>query len=204
MDTAQNKWENWPAYRLCARLLLPADNQLEEQIEAFRNRHPQEGFYPCPELSLFSGSFPERSENLMLKWLGNYLGSVPGGEVTINHFSGIPPHVVYARVQPSPNLANFSQGLLELMALASGIPSLADHKSGYHKIPLITDLPGTTFHQAMQFFSQKECHETYRLQELLVRKKQQGGKWQVLQHFLLNHSSPFLQPVISPINENAA
>lgn len=204
LDTTMEKstlipWDYWPKYKLAAVPTKEIIDQLDDVRSGFRSMHPDSGSYPPIQISFFKHRLPESSEALLLSWLQNLCTAQPTFSLLINNFSGIPPHLVFARIQTTPGHHAFEQKLLSLLSNLSGITSSNIKLTQQCRLSLISDLPGMKFHSAMQFFSGIDlCLET-EVQQFELMKLGNAGEWKLLQRFHLihansTHKKPWFQP----------
>lgn len=193
-------WDYWPKYKLVAKPANAIAEQLEEVRSAFGKLHPDAGTYPALEISFFNHRLPESSESLLQSWLQNLCSTEHAFSLLINNVSGIPPHLVFARIQTTPQHHAFEQKLLSLLSHLSGITSSNIKLTQQCRLSLITDLPGMKFHSAMQFFSGMDlCFET-EIQQFELMKMSNTGTWKLMQRFHLPHAThiqkqPWFQPL---------
>jgi len=193
-------WDHWPKYKLVARPVDTIAETLDQIRNEFRLMHPDAGNYPPIEISFFNHRLPESSESLLLSWLQNLCAAQHAFSLLLNNVSGIPPHLVFARIQTTPNHLAFEQKLLSLLSHLSGITSSNIKLTQQCRLSLISDLPGMKFHSAMQFFSGIDLCLELEVQQFELMKLSNAGEWKLLQRFQLAHAThtqkqPWFQPL---------
>jgi hypothetical protein len=192
-------WDFWPKYKLVAHPPAEALNMLEQARSDFKKLQPGEGHYPDLEISFFNHRLPESSEKLLQTWMQNLCTTQHAFSVLLNNISGIPPHLVFARIQPTPQHMVFDQKLISLLSQLSGVASANLKLTQQSRLKLITDLPGMKFHYAMQFFSGIDLSMEITIHQFELMKLNNSGHWQLLQRFHLaknEHTQyqPWFQP----------
>lgn len=189
-------WETWQKYRLIARPDTGAAAELAAVADSFRAKAGGEGLYPEPVLCFFEQRLPEASEQLLLKWLQNLCSHQPAFEVQVNNVSGLPPHLVYARLQPTEGLQAFTQKLHSLLKDLAGVTDSSRQLLQQVRLPLITELPTHLFHLAMGHFSPVDLRLQLPVALLELQVWQaDSGTWKRLQVLpLVQQPQPVYEP----------
>jgi len=113
-------------------------------------------------------------EETLIRWIGRICSSRQSFSVSLNNYSGFPPHTVYLRVQnPKP----FQHLASELRVIDNYVRSNACPPAHLIKTPHLTiarQLSETVYLKALMDYSQKTFHETFLVDELvLLRRGQQ-------------------------------
>ncbi len=176
-------WDNWPKYRLVAKPDSASLQRIEEMRNHFRSLYPLDGEYPEPELAFFSQRMPEASENLLVNWLEKLCANNNRFDIVLNNFSGIPPHLLYMRVQPTAGLLAFSTRLNAVMAQLGLYNSVNAPKPSTWKMNIISGLPDILFDKALQVFSKRELYFQMPVSRLELKRQSTDGEWHLLQRF---------------------
>jgi hypothetical protein len=188
-------WDAWQKYRLIARPEAGAAAELALVADSFRTKAGGEGQYPEPVLCFFEQRLPEASEQLLLKWLQNLCSHQPAFEVQVINVGGLPPHLVYARLQPTEGLQAFTQKLHSLLKDLAGVTDSPRQLLQQVRLPLITELPTPLFHLAMGHFSPMDVRLQLPVTLLELQVWQADGSWKRLQMLpLVQQPQPVYEP----------
>jgi 2'-5' RNA ligase len=155
--------------------------------------HPDAGVYTkvMEEKEYFSGAYGEKiaektkphitvanfmaseaMEPTIVKWMQRICGAQQSFTVTLNNYSGFPPHTIYLRVQdPQP----FQQLAKQLKTVddfirASACPPVRIISKPH--LSIARKLPEQVYNKAMADYAQKTFHESFMLDELLLLRRQ--------------------------------
>jgi 2'-5' RNA ligase superfamily protein len=121
-----------------------------------------------PHINVAAFSAREEMEETLIRWIQRICSMQNSFLVTLNNYSGFPPHTIYLRVQnPEP----FQQLSQQLKAINDFIfqPSpfiIKPHAS------MATKLKERIYEKAMFEYSQKTFHESFMVNELILIKKE--------------------------------
>jgi 2'-5' RNA ligase len=155
--------------------------------------HPDAGVYTkvMEEKEYFSGAYGEKiaektkphiivanfmaseaMEPTIVKWMQRICGAQQSFTVTLNNYSGFPPHTIYLRVQdPQP----FQQLAKQLKTVDDFIRASACPPARIISKPYLSiagKLPEQVYNKAMADYAQKTFHESFMLDELLLLRRQ--------------------------------
>jgi hypothetical protein len=136
-----------------------------------------------PDIAIASFTAKEAMEEIMIRWFRRIIGRQPGFTVTLNNYSGIPPHAVYLRVQeqePFRQLAG-SMGVISEFLADNNCPPLQLHQRPH--IPLASGLSPAVYEKAMPYYSQRSFHAAFAVQQLVLIKKYGDGTCRQVQAF---------------------
>jgi hypothetical protein len=90
----------WPEYRLVIPAEDPVGGQVHEQRLQWQAIYGKDSISSKPPgITLACWWAREEMEETMIRWIGNLASQTPGFGVTLNNFSGLPPQLVYIRIQ---------------------------------------------------------------------------------------------------------
>ncbi len=125
-----------------------------------------------PHITVGSFQAGEAMEDTLIRWIQRICSLQKSFEVTLNNYSGFPPHTIYLRVQdPQP----FRQLADQLAAIDDFIRS-----SGWPPAELISNpylsiagsLTEHVYSRAMPDYSRKDFHDSFRVSELVLLKRE--------------------------------
>jgi 2'-5' RNA ligase len=111
-------------------------------------------------------------EDTLIRWIHRICRRNQRFEITLNNYSGFPPHTIYLRVQdPQP----FRRLMQELRAIdefirSSGCPPVNLISRPY--LSIAGGLTEQTYNKAMADYSQKTFHESFQVEELVLLKRE--------------------------------
>ena len=128
----------------------------------------------------------EPMEPTIIKWIQRICGAHESFTVTLNNYSGFPPHTIYLRVQDPQPFAQLARQLktVDDFIRASACPP-AKLISRPH-LSIARRLPEQVYNKAMADYAQKTFHESFMLDELLLlRRAHQFDACKTIQVFRL-------------------
>lgn len=154
------------------QLVVRPGKSLVEKIHAEKQRLFKKfemGFpdsmQPCIVVSSFLAR--EEMEETLIRWIQRICSNQKGFQVTLNNYSGFPPHTIYLRVQ---DLRPFQQLATKLKAIDDFIAVLTDYIKKPH-LSFESKLPEKIFEKVLFHYSQKKFHESFIVNELILLKK---------------------------------
>jgi len=139
-----------------------------------------------PHIMVANFMASESMEPTIVKWMQRICGLQESFTVTLNNYSGFPPHTIYLRVQdPLP----FQQLALQLKPVDDFIKASACPPARLISKPHLSiagRLPEQVYNKAMPAYAQKIFHESFVLDELLLlRRPHQFDACKTIQVFRL-------------------
>ncbi|MEO5684174.1 MAG: 2'-5' RNA ligase family protein [Chitinophagaceae bacterium] len=125
-----------------------------------------------PHIAVASFLASEAMEPTIVKWMQRICGAQQSFTVTLNNYSGFPPHTIYLRVQnplPFQQLAKQLRTVDEFIR-ASACPPARLITKPY--LSIAHKLDEDVYNKAMADYSQKTFHESFMLDELLLLRRQ--------------------------------
>lgn len=114
----------------------------------------------------------EAMEPTIIKWMQRICGAQQSFTVTLNNYSGFPPHTIYLRVQdPQP----FQQLAAQLKTVDDFIRASACPPARLITRPHLSiawSLSEDVYDKAIADYAQKTFHESFMLDELLLLRRQ--------------------------------
>jgi 2'-5' RNA ligase len=124
-----------------------------------------------PHITVANFLADEVMEDTIIRWMQRIFTKQQSFTVTLNNYSGFPPHTIYLRVQ---NATPFQQLAKELKVVNSYISSCSCPPmkpiSNPH-ISIAGKLPEEVYFRALTQYSHKSFHESFMVKELLLLKR---------------------------------
>lgn len=169
----------WPDTEVYNQMKL-----IEQQFYIDYGVKPPPGLKPHIKVAGFQAQ--EVMEGTLIRWIERICSRHKSFPVTLNNYSGFPPHTIYLRVQdPRP----FNQLGRELRAVDDLIRSSYCPPAQLVSKPYLgvaTRLPERVYEKAMPDYSGKTFHASFMVSELLLlRKDRLSGACRTLNIFRL-------------------
>lgn len=113
----------------------------------------------------------EEMEDTIIRYLHRIIGTQKSFAVTLNNYSGFPPHTIYLRVQhhePFKQLAA-SLATINQYVRSNGMPQA--HLITHPHVSIARRLPQQVYEKAMFEYSQRSFHASFEVSELLLLKR---------------------------------
>ncbi len=141
--------------------------------QAFYNRyHHKTAIKTQPHITVANFLGREEMEPTIIRWIHRITSMQQGFEVTLNNYSGFPPHTIYLRVQDH---LPFLQLALQLKAIDQYVKSCgcpAVHFSSRPHMSIARRLPEELYEKAMPEYSRQTFHLSFRVEELVLLRRQ--------------------------------
>jgi hypothetical protein len=124
-----------------------------------------------PHITVAAFQAGEIMEDTLIRWVQRICNSYKSFELTLNNFSGFPPHTIYLRVQdPHP----FRQLMQQLRSIDEFIRSSGCPPANLITRPFLSIAGGLTeqlYNKAMPDYSRRTFHDSFRVDELVLLKR---------------------------------
>jgi 2'-5' RNA ligase len=125
-----------------------------------------------PHITVAAFQASEQMEETLIRWIQRICRRHESFPITLNNYSGFPPHTIYLRVQdPQP----FRQLMQQLRAIDDFIRSSGCPPVNLISRPYLSIAGGLTeqvYNKAMLDYSQKTFHESFQVEELVLLKRE--------------------------------
>ena len=125
-----------------------------------------------PHITVAAFQAGEQMEDTLIRWIHRICRRNERFEITLNNYSGFPPHTIYLRVQdPHP----FRQLMQQLRAIDDFIRSSGCPPVNLISRPYLSIAGGLTeqiYNKAMADYSQRSFHESFQVEELVLLKRE--------------------------------
>lgn len=123
------------------------------------------------QITVAQFSAREGMEETLIRWIQRICSQQQSFLVTLNNYSGIPPHTIYLRVLDHGPFQQLSQQLraIDEFIRSSACPPATLPAKPY--LSLAGKLPEAVYSKAMPDYSRRIFHESFMVHELLLIKK---------------------------------
>jgi len=148
------------------------DKLLEEQQQFLSDYGLSMKARNRPHITVAAFQAGEQMEETLIRWIQRICRRHERFSITLNNYSGFPPHTIYLRVQdPQP----FRQLMQQLRAIDDFIRSSGCPPVNLISRPYLSIAGGLTeqvYNKAMADYSQKTFHESFQVEELVLLKRE--------------------------------
>jgi 2'-5' RNA ligase len=147
------------------------DRLLEEQQQFSTDYGLQMTVRNKPHITLAAFQAGEEMEDTLIRWIQRICTQHKNFEITLNNYSGIPPHTICVRVQdPQP----FRELMQQLKTIDDFIRSSGGSAVNLASRPYLSIAGGLTeqvYNKAMPDYSRKTFHGIFQVGELVLLKR---------------------------------
>lgn len=113
----------------------------------------------------------EAMEETLTRWITNICNKHQRFQLSLNNYGGLPPDTIYLRIQDlSPICGLINQlKILDDFIMASDCPPLKFLPKPH--LPIAKKLPMDIYDKALKDYSQKDFHESFMVEELVLLKR---------------------------------
>jgi 2'-5' RNA ligase len=146
--------------------------QLIAEKESFYERyHEKIAVKTKPHITIANFMAMEQMEDTIFRWMQRICSMQESFDVTLNNFSGLPPHTIFLRVQhPQPfiQLANQLR-VIDNYVQEYGMPAAKLVKTPH--LTIARSLPEDVYTKAMFDYSRRDFFGTFKVSELILLKR---------------------------------
>jgi len=148
------------------------DKLLEEQEQFFLDYGMKITLRNKPHITVAAFQAGEAMEETLIRWIQRICGRHNSFDLTLNNYSGFPPHTIYLRVQDPQPFRQFVQQLraIDDFIRSSGCPPVNLIRDPY--LSIAGGLTERVYGRAMPEYSRKTFHESFRVDELVLVKRE--------------------------------
>ncbi len=147
------------------------DKLLEEQQQFSSDYGLQMTVRNKPHITVAAFQVGEMMEDTLIRWVQRICNHHRSFSLTLNNYSGFPPHTIYLRVQdPQP----FRQLMQQLRSIDEFFRSSGYPPANLISRPFLSIAGGLTeqvYNRAMRDYSQRDFHDTFQVAELVLLKR---------------------------------
>lgn len=148
------------------------DKLLDEQQQFSSDYGLQMTVRNKPHITVAAFQASDVMEETLIRWIQRICNRHRSFDITLNNYSGFPPHTIYLRVQdPKP----FRELMQQLRAIDDFIRSSGCPPVNLVNRPYLSIAGGLTeqlYNKAMPDYSRKSFHESFRVEELVLLKRE--------------------------------
>jgi 2'-5' RNA ligase len=145
---------------------------LEEQQQFSTEYGLQARVRNRPHITVAAFQAGEPMEETLIRWIQRICSRYSSFDLTLNNYSGFPPHTIYLRVQdPEP----FRELMRQLRAIDDFIRSSGCPPVNLINRPFLSIAGGLTeqvYNKAMPDYSRKTFHDSFRVDQLVLLKRE--------------------------------
>lgn len=147
------------------------DRLLDEQKQFLQDYGLSTGGANRPHITVAAFQAGEEMEETLIRWIQRITRQHRSFTLTLNNYSGFPPHTIYLRVQdPQP----FRQLMEQLRAIDDFIRSSGCPPVNLISRPYLSIAGGLTeriYNKAMPDYSRRDFHDSFRVEEVVLLKR---------------------------------
>ncbi len=161
-------------YQLVACLPGEMAGQLHQQAQAFEAAYQLNPARQEQELLLAEFSATEEMEETLIRWLQRITAELKGFGVTLNNYSGIPPHTVFLRVLDHAPFRRIAALLepIDYYVKSNQCPPVRFIQQPY--LAVGRGLPPLVYEQAIADYAGRDFHEQFEVTELMLMRRSVG------------------------------
>jgi 2'-5' RNA ligase len=148
------------------------DRLLDEQQQFSSDYGLQMTVRNKPHITVAAFQASEVMEETLIRWIQRICNRHRSFDITLNNYSGFPPHTIYLRVQdPKP----FRDLMQQLRAIDDFIRSSGCPPVNLFNRPYLSIAGGLTeqlYNKAMPDYSRKTFHESFEVAEMVLLKRE--------------------------------
>ncbi len=172
--SSANRWKTprFYEYLLVAHPDAAVNNKICREKQNFYNEYGQKvSIKTQPHITVANFIALEAMEETIIRYIHRICSNRQSFNVSLNNYSGFPPHTVYLRVQdaqPFKELAN-ELSVIDSYVRANGCPPAHLIKTPH--LTIARRIPENVYQKALKDYSQKIFHETFLVDELLLLRR---------------------------------
>jgi 2'-5' RNA ligase len=182
LQTNYNLWE----YLLVAHPSPEVNAKILDEKRIFENKYEQEQDTRfCPHITIANFLSKEAMEETLIRWIQNICNLQKSFTVTLNNYSGFASSGLYLKVldaDPFKRLANALKILDSFMQSNDCSPLQLVSKP---HITFVTGLSQYIFDNAIKDYSRKTFHESFKVDKLILLKRDAYMKCHLVNTFIL-------------------
>ena len=143
-----------------------------------------------PHIIVATYTAKERMEERLEKWIQNICNLQNSFTVTLNNYSGFPPHTIYLRVQDAEPFAKLTNALKMLDGFMEMNDCAPIQLFSKPYMAVAGQLPAAIYDEAIKEYARKSFHESFRLDRLSLLKHNAYATYQLVNTFILPTGGP--------------
>ena len=124
-----------------------------------------------PHITVAAFQAGEVMEDTLIRWIERICNHYRSFDLTLNNYSGFPPHTIYLRVQDPQPFGQLMQqlGAIDEFIRSSGCPPVNLMSRPY--LSIAGGLTEQVYNKAMPDYSRRTFHDTFHVRELVLLKR---------------------------------
>jgi len=143
----------------------------------------KQGIRAKPHIPVANFVARESMEETLIRWIQRVCSSHKSFSVTLNNYSGVPPHTIYLRVQDHLPFSLLAQKLQVINEYIQSNNCPAVRWSGRPHLSISGHLNEDVYELAMRDYAQRTFCETFVASELALLRKMGGDSWKIVNIF---------------------
>ncbi len=124
-----------------------------------------------PHITIANFLAKESMEETLIRWIQRICSQQQSFTVTLNNFSGFPPHTIYLRVQNDEPFKKLAKDLRVLNTYVSSCSCPPVKIISKPHLSIARRLPEDVYFKALTQYAHKSFHESFVVKELLLLKR---------------------------------
>jgi len=158
-------------------LVISPDTEVHEKVcneqQHFNHTYQDQHISTTkPHITIAAFKAKEVMEGTLIRWMHRIISMQQSFTVTLNNFSGFPPHTVYARVQDHTPFRKLAAQLkvVDQYVTESHCPPM--YFATHPHMSIAKKIPEALYDKAMMDYSQKIFHGSFRVDKLVLLRRQ--------------------------------
>jgi 2'-5' RNA ligase len=181
----QTDYDLWE-YLLVAHPTKEINNKIVDEKTCFYNNYDYESAIKTkPYITIANFLVKEAMEETLNRWIQNVCLLQNSFTVSLNNYSGFPPHTIYLRIQdaqPFKKLANALR-ILDGFIQSNDCPPIKLVSRPH--LTIARQLPQYIYEEAIKEYAQKTFHESFEVNRLFLLKRDAYMKCHLVNTFIL-------------------
>jgi 2'-5' RNA ligase len=125
-----------------------------------------------PHITVAAFQAGEPMEDTLIRWIQRICSQYKSFDITLNNYSGFPPHTIYLRVQDPQPFRELMQQLkvIDDFIRSSGCPPVNLINRPY--LSIAGGLTEQVYNKAMPEYSRKDFHDSFHVKEMVLLKRE--------------------------------
>jgi 2'-5' RNA ligase len=156
-----------PSQEVCNKVM-------EEKQNFYDQYHEKIAVNTLPHTTIASFLAKENMEETLVRWMQRNFSMHESFDVTLNNYSGFPPHTIYLRVQDAEPFKRLTRKLKIINEYISSCSCPPARLISNPHLTIARNFPGEVYFKALTRYAHKSFHESFVVSELhLLRRRHQ-------------------------------
>lgn len=127
-----------------------------------------------PHITVANFIAREEMEDTIIRWVQRICNNLQSFTVTLNNYSGFPPHTIYLRVQNAKPFQQLAQQLSVVNNYVSSCSCPPMKLISHPHVSIAQKLPEEVYFKALIQYAHKTFHESFVVTQLLLLRRKQN------------------------------